>query len=274
MVGESIGFRVTKIMNITTIKTPLISYVVLIKNEGKQLKSLFELLSKYMVNNECIILDDFSDDSDTNEILKELRTRESFSIYQHKLAGDYSEHRNSVFEFCKGEYIVSIDGDEIPSEFLLKNLPEIFKANTEIELYWVSRMNDFNGVYPSISKQYGWTLTPAESITREKMIDNASEEYKFLKENGYIMEETEIIKYKVPLVNWPDYQTRIFKNLPHIRWRGRLHERINGNRNYVFLPKEEDFAFYHNKTIKKQMETNLRYNKEFSKEDNLGLKCK
>jgi len=78
------------------------------------------------------------------------------------------------------------------------------------------------------------------------------------------------IKYKVPLVNWPDYQTRIFKNLPSIRWRNRLHERISGNTNYVFFPKEEEYALYHNKTIEKQIETNLRYNKEFTANDNLG----
>ena len=85
------------------------------------------------------------------------------------------------------------------------------------------------------------------------------------------------IKYNVPLVNWDgncggDYQTRIFKNLPYIRWKGRLHERIMGNKTYAFLPKDENYALIHTKTIEKQIETNLRYNKEFSKEDNLGLK--
>ena len=171
---------------------PVISYVILTKNEGKQLKPLFKLLSKYMANNECIILDDFSDDLETQKILEELRQKKSFSIYQSKLAGDYSAHRNSVFEFCKGEYIVSIDGDEIPSEFLLRNLPEVLKANPEIELYWVPRINNFTGVTPEYAKQWGWALTPSTSITMEKVIDDTSEEYKFLKENGYIIEESKV----------------------------------------------------------------------------------
>ena len=217
---------------------PVISYVILTKNEGKQLKPVFKLLSKYMANNECIILDDFSDDLETQKILEELRQKKSFSIYQSKLAGDYSAHRNSVFEFCKGEYIVSIDGDEIPSEFLLRNLPEVLKANPEIELYWVPRINNFTGVTPEYAKQWGWDINNPNKW-----------------------------------INWNngDYQTRIFKNLPHIRWKGRLHERINGNRTYVFLPKEEDYAFVHNKSIEQQLETNLRYNKDFSVQDNKGI---
>lgn len=79
------------------------------------------------------------------------------------------------------------------------------------------------------------------------------------------------IKYKIPIVNFPDYQSRIFKNLPYIRWEKRLHERVVGAKSYAFLPKEEDFALYHNKTIEKQIETNLRYNKLFTEKENLGI---
>ena len=95
-------------------KTPFITYLVLTHNEGKQLKSLFELLSKYMINDECIILDDFSDDIDTISVLDEYKQNKSFKLYQHKLDKDYSAHRNEAFQYCNGKYVFSIDGDEVP----------------------------------------------------------------------------------------------------------------------------------------------------------------
>jgi hypothetical protein len=49
-----------------------------------------------------------------------------------------------------------------------------------------------------------------------------------------------------------------------------LHEKIEGYKEYSFLPAEEEWALYHDKTIETQIATNLRYNKEFSKSENEG----
>lgn len=70
--------------------------------------------------------------------------------------------------------------------------------------------------------------------------------------------------YKVPRMNlflsgdgkaeeeyvaWPDYQGRIYRNIPgRIQWRRPLHEKIHGHKAYVYLPKEEDYAIRHLKT--------------------------
>jgi hypothetical protein len=78
------------------------------------------------------------------------------------------------------------------------------------------------------------------------------------------------IKFKAPLVQWPDPQCRLFLNKPEIKWVGRLHERIEGNKNFVFLPADEDLALYHDKTIERQILTNLMYNKQFTLKENQG----
>ena len=83
--------------------SPLISYLVTTHNEGKQLKPLFKLLSKYMDNNECVILDDFSDRAETMDLLEEMRVSGSYRIYQHKLNGDYAEHKNSILDQIRGK---------------------------------------------------------------------------------------------------------------------------------------------------------------------------
>lgn len=80
------------------------------------------------------------------------------------------------------------------------------------------------------------------------------------------------IKYKAVLVNAYDPQCRLFKNDPdRIKWVGKLHERIVGNKNYVYLPADEDLSLYHDKTIQKQVETNLRYNQKFTEKENKGF---
>lgn len=81
------------------------------------------------------------------------------------------------------------------------------------------------------------------------------------------------IKYKAVLVNLPDFQGRIYKNIPdRIKWDRALHEKIVGHDKYAFLPAEEEYAIYHDKTIEKQIETNLKYNRIFTVEDNMGHK--
>ena len=79
------------------------------------------------------------------------------------------------------------------------------------------------------------------------------------------------VKYKAPLVNVLDFQGRIYRNIPErIKWDRKLHEKIIGHKQYSFLPAEEEWALYHDKTIEKQIETNLRYNQVFTESDNKG----
>jgi hypothetical protein len=101
------------------------------------------------------------------------------------------------------------------------------------------RINDFIGVNHQNATQWGWRLTPYE--------------------NRFI-------------VNWPDPQGRLFKNIPNLRWERRLHEKIEGAKTFTYLPYEYDYSLYHYKTIEKQIETNLKYNKQFTSQENQGFK--
>lgn len=219
--------------------TPFVSYLVTCKNEGHQLKQLIGLLLKYNTDNEIIILDDFSDDALTVDILNNYKLTNGVSVYQHNLNKNYSEHKNYGKSLCKGKYIFQIDSDELPSEILLENLVDLINSNESIDLFWIPRINDFKGVTPVIASQWGWRLTPYE----DRLI-----------------------------VNWPDPQGRLFKNLPHLRWERRLHEKIEGAKSYTYLPYDFDLGLYHNKSIEKQIETNLKYNKIFTSEENQGFK--
>jgi len=54
-----------------------------------------------------------------------------------------------------------------------------------------------------------------------------------------------------------------------IRWTRPLHEFIDGCKTYSHLPPHEELSLYHPKTIQRQEEQNVWYNKNFSKEMNV-----
>lgn len=217
-----------------------LSFLVTCKNEGDQLKSLLDLLYRYREHNECIILDDFSNDQITIQTIDYALNldKKFFSHHKHSLNNDYGGHKNYGKSLCKGKYIFQIDADELPNEMLLLNIKEIVESNLDIELFWVPRINDFKGVNQQNAAQWGWRLTPYE----DRLI-----------------------------VNWPDIQSRLFKNLPHIGWKRKLHEKVEGAKTYTHLPYEYEYALLHTKTIQKQIETNIRYNQLFTQEENKGF---
>ncbi len=171
---------------------PFISYLVTCKNTGVELQSLLERLYKYGQNNECVILDDYSDNPTTLKILDDVSKNNFFKILKHKLDRNYSEHKNYGKSLCRGEYIFQIDDDELPTETLLENLKELIELNNDIDLFWIPRINDFKGVTDESAKKWGWRLSKIPELIQEKIIDDQSYEYKFLKKNGYILEETKM----------------------------------------------------------------------------------
>ena len=60
-------------------------------------------------------------------------------------------------------------------------------------------------------------------------------------------------------VNFPDYQGRIWRNRPNILWKNKVHEVLKGYKEHTYLPAEEQFAFYHPKTIDRQEKQNKFY---------------
>ena len=64
---------------------------------------------------------------------------------------------------------------------------------------------------------------------------------------------------ELPVVNWPDYQGRIFRNSRDIYWFGKVHEQIKGAGIVTKLPAEIIWALFHPKTIERQVKQNQMY---------------
>lgn len=209
-----------------------LSYLVTSHNEINCLDKLLSKLTSYKQHNhEIIILDDFSDNRETIEILNKYKALTQ--LHQKKLDRDYGAHKNYGISLCKGDWIFQLDADEYPTNLLLENVNEILDANKENECIWLPRLNIFHGVTQEDINMWGW-------------------------------------KFDGKYINAPDYQSRLYRNLPHIRYQRRLHEKVEGYKSYVFIPQQEDIAIFHEKTIEKQRQTNLKYNQLFTEDENRG----
>lgn len=170
-----------------------ISYCITCHNEDITLNNLLSFLLPIINNDELLIQDDFSNNIDTLNIIDKYKNEKNIIYYKYALNNNYGNFKNEFIKRASGNYIFAIDADELPSENIIgDNLHNIIDANPGIEAYAVPRINDFRGVTDQHVKHWGWKLTPSTSIIHEKIIDTNSDEYKFLKKNGYILKETEI----------------------------------------------------------------------------------
>ena len=222
-----------------------ISYLVTVHNETLELLQLIEKLKTHIdfvaPNDEVVILDDFSDNEDTKKILSKAKSY-GFTVVQHALNKNFSEHKNYGSKRCVGDYIIQIDADEYLFPNLLNNIHEIIESNPTVELYRVPRVNIVRGATDNDARNWGWHVSK-------------------LPDFGVL-----------PIINWGngDYQSRIYKNSLRIQWHKPLHETIMGAAIVAHLPKEVDYAIIHDKTIDRQKAQNEFYNKNWSIKANMG----
>lgn len=212
--------------------TPLISFAITTKNEGEYIRTLFNQLVPYCkdTGNEIVVLDDYSDDELTKDVLMETLAKAGavgsnlrFKLSYHHLHGDFAQHKNYLNEMCSGKYIFQIDADETLHETLLESLESLVTLNNTIDMFLIPRVNIVNGLTDEDIKRWGWQVN----------------------NKGHVM--------------WPDFQTRLFRRHPDIKWMGKVHERIVGYKTMAPLPAEEEWSLYHIKDIDRQRQQNNFY---------------
>ncbi len=216
-----------------------ISYGITVHNEAEEINKLLDVLYNNIDDeDEIVICVDGDDDAVRFELdvysKKFYDKNRVMKVYQRKLDGDFAAHKNSVIENSTGDYVFHIDADEYPNEILLQQLKEILTIN-DVDLIWIPRVNTVDGMTEDDIRKWGWRVT----------------------EKSW--------------VNYPDYQSRVFRNHKDIRWTRPLHEHIVGVKTYSHLPPHEELSLYHPKTIEKQTQQNMFYNQNFSKEMNTRI---
>ena len=203
-----------------------ITYAVTVCNEFLEIQRLlnFLLTHKRPQDGIVILYDSKNGDPEIETYLRTRSVNKSFAWHKAEFKGHFADWKNHLTKFCTGDYIFQIDADELPHEKLIEVLPDLLEENIECDVITVPRVNTVEGMTQDHMQQWGWNVN----------------------ENGWI--------------NWPDYQWRIYKNQPHIKWINKVHERIEGHKIWTHLPMIEEFALYHPKTIDRQVKQNNYYN--------------
>jgi len=203
-----------------------ISYAIPVCNEFVEIQRLLTfLLENKRSEDEIVVLyDSKNGDKEVETYLRKMNSDETrFRWASYKFEGDFAEMKNRLNGMCSGDYIFQIDADEMVTEYMVRLLPQILAVNTETDLIRVPRVNKVEGLTESHIQKWGWEVT----------------------DKGW--------------VNWPDYQWRIWKNKPEIKWKNKVHEVLEGYSTMAVLPFEEEFALYHPKDIKRQEKQNAYY---------------
>ena len=243
----------------------LISWAITTHNERDYIQTLLNQLIPFCneTGDEIVVVDDYSTDEFTCSLLNAYASSGDIKLVQHALNNNFAEHKNFLTEQCSGDYIFQIDADETLHSNLLTYIHDLIEHNPQIDLFAIPRVNVVTGLTEEDIAKWGWRVSKLDSHIGEKLIDTESAEYKMLKNNGLIIDETGAIvkiKYYIPIVQAPDYQTRVYRNHPDIKWEGKVHERITGYKTSATFPDEEEWALYHIKDISRQRAQNDFYN--------------
>jgi hypothetical protein len=202
-----------------------ISYAITVCNEVVEITNLLNfLLKQRRKQDEIVILFDKKNGApEVWSILSELKDEDNIHYHSASFKHHFADWKNHLTTLCKGDYIFQIDADEIPHDILIDSLPEILKNNPDNEVYLVPRVNTVSGLTQEHISMWRWNVDEQDRV------------------------------------NWPDYQWRIWKNKPEIKWVNKVHEKLEGYKTYAPLPALPDLALYHPKTIQRQEKQNKYY---------------
>ena len=203
-----------------------ISYAITVCNEFVEIQRLvgFLLKNKRPQDGITILYDAKNGDPEIEAFLRTHSLNGEFSWHGGEFGGHFADWKNKLTKHCTGDYIFQIDADELPNELLISHLPDLLELNPDNEVFLVPRINTVEGLTQEHISKWGWNVNAA----------------------GW--------------VNWPDYQWRIWKNKPEIKWVNKVHEKLIGFATYTMLPADtEALSLYHPKTIKKQEKQNNYY---------------
>jgi glycosyltransferase involved in cell wall biosynthesis len=205
-----------------------ITYAVTVCDELEELVRLVNFLQRKMDEGDEILIQ-YDSDRATDAVIDYLKVisglHQNITIISYPLNGNFAEFKNNLKRYANGEFIVQLDADELLDEYLIENLHRFLDMNKDVDLYFVPRVNTVEGLTDEHIQKWGWKVN----------------------EQGH--------------VNFPDYQTRIYRRTSEIEWEGKVHERIKGYNTFSVLPAEKEYALYHPKGIERQERQNELYEK-------------
>ena len=202
-----------------------ISYAITVCNEFAEIQELIRFLvdNKRTEDEVVVLFDEINGDEAVEFFLRAKSVNSAFAWHSGKFDNHFADWKNKLTSLCSGDYIFQIDADEIPNKTLIEQLPIILESNPDNEVYLVPRVNTVEGLTQEHISKWRWNVD----------------------DKGWI--------------NYPDYQWRIWRNKPEIKWRNKVHEVLEGFKTYAPLPAQEELSLYHAKEIERQEKQNAYY---------------
>jgi len=203
-----------------------LTYAITVCNEFIEIQRLLTFLLKHkrIEDNIVILYDKVNGDPAVEEYLRTHSLNGEYAWHKDKFANHFADWKNKLTRLCTGDYIFQIDADEIPTKTLIEYLPDVIENNPTVDVLLVPRINTVDGLTKEHIAKWGWCVS----------------------NEGW--------------VNFPDYQWRIWKNKPEIKWKNKVHEELDGYKLMATLPSQEEWCLHHPKTIEKQEKQNNYYN--------------
>lgn len=203
-----------------------VTYAITVCNELLEITNLLNFLHPRIGKDDEILIQ-YDSDSTTKEVKDYLniisQLNKQTKVIEFPLNKNFACFKNNLKNHANGIFIFQIDADEMPSEYLVENIHSFLEYNKDVDLFFVPRINTVNGLTPEHIQKWRWQVN----------------------ENGW--------------VNFPDYQTRLYRRTSEIEWQGNVHERIVGYNTLSVLPQEEIYCLYHHKQIERQEKQNALY---------------
>ena len=200
-----------------------ISYAIPVCNEYKEIEYLLQYLIKNVREGDEIVVQ-CDEGNTTLEVLKVLnKYADRVKVIEFPLNNNFAAFKNNLKDNCEGDYIFQIDADEYPEEYLMNHIDWVINNNPDVDIFWVPRINKVDGLTQEHITKWGWKVDPDGRV------------------------------------NFPDYQCRILKNTPDIKWKNKVHEVLTGYKTESHLPANDEFCIYHLKTIDRQEQQNKYY---------------
>lgn len=211
-----------------------ISYQVLCKNEGESLRTLLNFLIKTKEAQDEINVsrDSNGTNQETLNILEEFK--EEINHFERPVPETIHNQKNWLATKATGDYLFYLDADELLYPQFVENLHEILEGNTNVDIFFLPRINTVEGLTPEYVQERGWNVD----------------------KNGWI--------------NFPDWQDRLFKHNAGISYNEIPHGRLtNEGKQYSTFPAEPVYAILHHKSMNKQVQDNSEHDQ---RERDLGLR--
>jgi len=202
-----------------------ISYAITVCNEFIEIQRLINfLLKNKRPEDEIVVLYDINNGHEgIEQFLRAKSINKGLAWVPGDFNGHFADWKNKLNSFCTGDFIYQIDADELLPKYLVENLWAILEMNKTVDVYRVPRINTVEGLTQEHIQKWRWRVD----------------------DKGW--------------VNFPDYQWRIYRNDPKIKWVNKVHEVLTGFKVMSELPPKEEYCLIHKKDIEKQEKQNNYY---------------